>query len=79
MQLDKPVETPPGVPMQGIPDLMPLLDRFGARLFSTTGLVVMAGAFVGLLLVPVNFSYPAFALLPACRPTPRTDWPRCRR
>ncbi|MFI7615793.1 MFS transporter [Nonomuraea terrae] len=40
-----------------------LSDRFGARLFSTTGLVVMAGAFVGLLLVPVNFSYPVFALL----------------
>ncbi|WP_220039752.1 hypothetical protein [Nonomuraea aridisoli] len=35
-------------------------DRFGARLFSTTGLIVMAGAFVGLLL-PVNFSYPASA------------------
>ncbi|MEO3874122.1 MFS transporter [Nonomuraea sp. B12E4] len=38
-------------------------DRFGARLFSTSGLVVMAGAFVGLLLLPVNFSYPVFALL----------------
>ncbi|SDM11062.1 MFS transporter [Nonomuraea jiangxiensis] len=38
-------------------------DRFGARLFSTTGLIVMAGAFVGLLLLPVNFAYPVFALL----------------
>ncbi|MFC6157509.1 MFS transporter [Kribbella jiaozuonensis] len=40
-----------------------LSDRFGARLFSTTGLVLVAGAFVGLLALPVNFSYPAFAAL----------------
>jgi MFS family permease len=38
-----------------------LSDRFGARLFSTTGLVLVAAAFVGLLLLPVDFSYPAFA------------------
>lgn len=40
-----------------------LSDRFGARLFSTTGLVLVAAAFVGLLALPVNFSYPAFAAL----------------
>jgi MFS family permease len=40
-----------------------LSDRFGARLFSTTGLILVAGAFVGLLAVPVDFSYPTFAAL----------------
>jgi MFS family permease len=38
-----------------------LSDRFGARLFSTGGLLLVAGAFVGLLALPVDFSYPAFA------------------
>jgi MFS family permease len=40
-----------------------LSDRFGARLFSTTGLLLVAAAFVGLLMLPVDFSYPAFAAL----------------
>ncbi|MFD4548005.1 MFS transporter [Streptomyces sp. NPDC058466] len=40
-----------------------LSDRFGARLFSTGGLVLVAASFVGLLVLPVNFSYPAFAAL----------------
>jgi MFS family permease len=40
-----------------------LSDRFGARLFATSGLVLVAGAFVGLLALPVNFSYPLFAAL----------------
>lgn len=40
-----------------------LSDRFGARFFSTTGLLLVAAAFVGLLLLPVDFSYPAFAAL----------------
>ncbi|MHB8438103.1 MAG: MFS transporter [Acidimicrobiales bacterium] len=40
-----------------------LSDRYGARLFSTLGMVVFAGAFIGLLLVPVVFPYWAFALL----------------
>jgi MFS family permease len=40
-----------------------LSDRFGARLFATSGLVLMAAAFVGMLLLPVDFPYPAFALL----------------
>lgn len=38
-----------------------LSDRFGARLFSTTGLVLVAASFVGLLALPVDFPYPAFA------------------
>jgi MFS family permease len=38
-----------------------LSDRFGARVFSTGGLLLVAGAFVGLLALPVDFSYPAFA------------------
>jgi MFS family permease len=40
-----------------------LSDRFGARVFSTGGLVLLALSFVGLLLLPVDFSYPAFAAL----------------
>jgi MFS family permease len=40
-----------------------LSDRFGARLFATGGLVLVAVAFIGLLLIPVNFSYPVFAAL----------------
>jgi MFS family permease len=40
-----------------------LSDRFGARLFSTTGLLVVAVSFVGLMLIPVDFDYPLFALL----------------
>jgi MFS family permease len=40
-----------------------LSDRFGARLLATTGLLLLAGAFLGLMALPVNFSYPAFAVL----------------
>jgi MFS family permease len=40
-----------------------LSDRFGARLFSTGGLLLVAAAFVGLLLLPLDFSYPEFAAL----------------
>ncbi|GIF49230.1 putative MFS family arabinose efflux permease [Asanoa ferruginea] len=40
-----------------------LSDRYGAKLLATGGLVVMALTFVGLLLIPVNFSYPLFAIL----------------
>jgi MFS family permease len=40
-----------------------LSDRFGARLFSTTGLLLIAAAFAGLLLIPVNFPYAVFAAL----------------
>jgi MFS family permease len=40
-----------------------LSDRFGARAFSTGGPLLMAASFIGLLLIPVNFSYPLFAVL----------------
>jgi MFS family permease len=40
-----------------------LSDRHGARAFASGGLLVSAAAFGGLLLVPVNFSYPVFAAL----------------
>ncbi|MFF3870896.1 MFS transporter [Streptomyces sp. NPDC001978] len=40
-----------------------LSDRFGARLFSTTGLVVVAVSFLGILALPVNFDYGLFAAL----------------
>jgi len=38
-----------------------LSDRFGARLLSTGGLLLVAASFLGLLVLPVDFSYPAFA------------------
>ena len=34
-----------------------LSDRYGARLFTTGGLLLMAGSFVGLLALPVDFAY----------------------
>ncbi|PZE23046.1 MFS transporter [Curtobacterium sp. MCBD17_034] len=40
-----------------------LSDRFGARAFATTGLVVVAGTFVALLLIPVDFPYWLFAII----------------
>jgi MFS family permease len=40
-----------------------LSDRYGAKLFATGGLVIMALSFLGLLAVPVDFSYPVFAVL----------------
>jgi MFS family permease len=40
-----------------------LSDRFGARLFATGGLAVVCAAFVGLLSLPVDFPYWAFAAL----------------
>jgi EmrB/QacA subfamily drug resistance transporter len=45
-------------PLSGI-----LSDRFGARFFATAGLLLVAAAFVGLLLLPVNFNYGAFAVI----------------
>jgi EmrB/QacA subfamily drug resistance transporter len=38
-----------------------LSDRFGARAFATGGLLVVALSFVGLMLLPTNFNYWAFA------------------
>lgn len=40
-----------------------LSDRHGARILSTSGLVLFGGSFVGLLLVPTNFHYLWFAIL----------------
>jgi MFS family permease len=40
-----------------------LSDKFGARGFATTGMVVFGASFIGLLLLPVDFSYWGFALL----------------
>jgi MFS family permease len=40
-----------------------LSDRFGARTFATSGLLLMAASFIGLLFLPVDFSYPAFAAI----------------
>ncbi len=43
-----------------------LSDRYGPRLFATSGLLVSAAAFGGLLLLPVNFPYWTFALIIMC-------------
>ncbi len=40
-----------------------LSDKFGPRLFAAGGLLVMAGSFVGLLILPTDFTYWAFAAL----------------
>ena len=40
-----------------------LSDRFGARAFSTTGMLIQAVGFLGLTLLPANFNYIWFALL----------------
>jgi MFS family permease len=40
-----------------------LSDRYGARLFATTGLIVSGISFLLLELLPINFSYVWFALL----------------
>jgi MFS family permease len=45
-------------PISGI-----LSDRYGPRLFATAGLVISAVSFALLLIIPVNFYYPAFALI----------------
>jgi MFS family permease len=40
-----------------------LSDKFGSRGIATSGAAVFAGSFIGLMLLPVNFSYWAFATL----------------
>jgi MFS family permease len=40
-----------------------LSDRYGPRPFATGGMIAAAGAFVLLELLPINFSYPAFAAI----------------
>jgi MFS family permease len=39
-----------------------LSDKFGSRGIATAGMAVFGGSFVGLMLLPVNFPYLAFAL-----------------
>jgi MFS family permease len=43
-----------------------LSDRYGSRAFATAGLLVAACAFTGLMLLPINFPYPAFAAIIFC-------------
>jgi len=43
-----------------------LSDRYGSRIFATAGLLLAAAGFTGLMLLPTNFSYPAFAGLIFC-------------
>ena len=40
-----------------------LSDRYGARFFSTGGMLVVAAGFVGLILMPINFAYPVIAII----------------
>jgi MFS family permease len=40
-----------------------LSDRYGARPFATTGMVLFAVSFIGLLRIPLNFPYWEFAVL----------------
>lgn len=40
-----------------------LSDKFGAKYFATGGMLLGALAFVGLMLLPVNFPYPLFAVV----------------
>jgi MFS family permease len=43
-----------------------LSDRYGSRAFATAGLLVAACGFTGLMLLPINFPYPAFAAIIFC-------------
>jgi MFS family permease len=38
-----------------------LSDRYGARPFTTGGMLIATASFVGLMALPVNFAYPVFA------------------
>lgn len=40
-----------------------LSDRMGTKWFTTTGIVLTAGTFAALVALPVDFSYPAFAII----------------
>ena len=64
-------------PLQAGIDMIPLLlgflvmgpvaghlsDKYGARLFSTLGMIINVVGFLLLMALPVNFSYPVFALI----------------
>jgi MFS family permease len=45
-------------PLSGI-----LSDRWGTRGLATTGLLLSAATFIALLLIPVDFAYPVFAII----------------
>jgi EmrB/QacA subfamily drug resistance transporter len=40
-----------------------LSDKVGSRGLATTGMVIMAAAFIALTLLPANFAYPVFAMV----------------
>ncbi|HWU23849.1 MAG TPA: MFS transporter [Nocardioides sp.] len=40
-----------------------LSDRFGTRGIATSGMLLFSATFVGLMLLPIDFPYPAFAVL----------------
>nr|WP_101952790.1 MFS transporter [Mycobacterium sp. 3519A] len=40
-----------------------LADRYGARVFTVGGMVLMAASFIALVLIPVDFNYWVFAIL----------------
>ena len=40
-----------------------LSDKYGARPFATGGMLIAAGSFALMMLLPVNFSYPVFAFI----------------
>ena len=40
-----------------------LSDRYGARRFAVSGSILTAVSFIGLMVLPVDFAYPAFAFL----------------
>jgi MFS family permease len=51
-----------------------LSDRFGARPFATGGMIGAAVSFALLILLPTNFSYPAFALVLALNGSMGSRW-----
>ncbi|MGA2977124.1 MAG: MFS transporter [Spirochaetia bacterium] len=40
-----------------------LSDRYGARFFSTTGMLIVAACFSGMIFMPINFAYPVMAVI----------------
>jgi EmrB/QacA subfamily drug resistance transporter len=48
-------------PLSGV-----LSDRIGSRVLATVGMVITAGTFFALILVPVNFNYWVFAIILVC-------------
>ncbi len=64
-----------------------LSDRLGSRGLATSGMLITAAAFGGMMLLPVDFSYPVFAVLlfvlgsatgMFASPTPPRSWAACR-